>query len=47
MPKAFGMSSDAEDDFFSTDKEGEHNVENFLLCSCAHHACSPLFARVF
>ena len=19
-----------------------HNVENFVLCSCAHHACRPL-----
>ena len=27
--------------FFSSDEEGEHNVENFLLCSFAHHACSP------
>ena len=43
---AFGiverMSSDAEDDFFSYDEEGEHNVENFMLCSFAHHACSLL-----
>ena len=37
-----GMSSDAEDDLFSSDEEGEHNVENFMLCSLAHHACSPL-----
>ena len=22
-------------------QEGEHNVENFMLCSFAHHACSP------
>ena len=23
-------------------KKGEHTVENFMLCSFAHHACSPL-----
>ena len=23
-------------------EEGEHNVEKFMLCSFAHHACSPL-----
>ena len=22
--------------------DGEHNVENIMLCSSAHHACSPL-----
>ena len=27
---------------FSSDEEGEHNVENILLCSFAHHAFSPL-----
>ena len=27
---------------FSSDEEGEHNVENIMLCSFAHHACSPL-----
>ena len=32
------MSSDNEHDLFSSDEEGEHNVENFLLFS----ACSPL-----
>ena len=37
-----GMSSDAEDGLFSSDEESEHNVENFVLCSFAHHACSPL-----
>ena len=26
----------------SSEEEGEHNVENFMLCSSAHHACSPL-----
>ena len=30
-----GVSSDA-------DQEGEHSVETFVLCSFAHHACSPL-----
>ena len=24
---------------------GEHSVENSVLCSCAHHACSPLLQR--
>ena len=28
--------------YFSSDEEGEHNVENTMLCSFAHHACSPL-----
>ena len=37
-----GMCSDAEDDLLSSDEEGEHNVENFMVCSFAHHACSPL-----
>ena len=37
-----GMSSDNENDLFSPDEFGEHTVENFLLCSFAHHACSPL-----
>ena len=33
---------DTENGRFSSDGEGEHNVENFMLCSFAHHACSPL-----
>ena len=37
-----GMSSDDVNDLFSSDEEGEHNVENFLLFSFAHPACSPL-----
>ena len=37
-----GMSSEDEDHLFSSDEEGEHNVENIMLCSFAHHACSPL-----
>ena len=37
-----GMSSDADHDRLSSDEEGEHNVENFMLCSFARHACSPL-----
>ena len=36
------MSSDAEDGLFPSEEEGEHNVENFVLCSFARHACSPL-----
>ena len=38
-------SSDAEDDRSVSDEEGEHNVENFILCSFAHHACSPLLQK--
>ena len=26
----------------SSDEEGEHTVENVMLCSFAHRACSPL-----
>ena len=37
-----GMSWGAENDLPSSDEEGEHNVENFMLCSFAHHVCSPL-----
>ena len=37
-----GFSSDAEDGLFSSDEEGEHNVENFMPCSFAHHACSSI-----
>ena len=37
-----GMSSDDEKDIFSSDEEGEHNVENLLVFSFAHPACSPL-----
>ena len=40
-----GMSSDDEEDLFSSDEEGEHNVENILLCSFAQRACSPLLQR--
>ena len=36
-----GMSSDDEDDLFFADEEGEHNVENIMLCSFVHHARSP------
>ena len=35
-------SSDAENGRSFTDEEGEHSVENFMLCSFAQHACSPL-----
>ena len=36
------LSSEVEDNLISSDEEGEHNVENIMLCSFAHHACSPL-----
>ena len=26
---------------FSSDDEGDHNMEHFMLCSYAHHPCSP------
>ena len=26
----------------SSDEEGEHTLENIMLCSFAHHACRPL-----
>ena len=26
----------------SSEEEGDHNVENLMLCSFAHHACSSL-----
>ena len=26
----------------SCDEDGWHNLENIMLCSFAHHACSPL-----
>ena len=37
-----GISSDIGDGMFSSDEEGEHNVDNFMLSSFAHHSCSPL-----
>ena len=40
------MSSAEEDCFFSSDEEGDHNVENIMLCSFAHHACGPLLQGV-
>ena len=36
-----GISSNAEDDLFSSGEDGEHNVDSFMRCSSAHHACSP------
>ena len=27
-------------------RKGQHNVENSVLCSCEHHACSPLLQRI-
>ena len=33
---------DTEEGRNSSDDEGEHNVENFMLCSFAYHACSAL-----
>ena len=35
------MPWEDEDDMFFCDEEGEHNVENFVLCSFAHRAYSP------
>ena len=35
------MSSQGEEDAFSTDEENGHNMENFAMCSFAHHASSP------
>ena len=37
-----GLERDDEDGMSSSQEEGEHNVEKFLLCSFVHHACSPL-----
>ena len=41
------MSSDDNNNFLSSDEECEHNFfskkkKNFMLCSFAHPACSPL-----
>ena len=33
---------DAEDGWSFSEEEGEHNVENFMLCSFAQRACSSL-----
>ena len=35
-------ATDDEDGRSVTDEEGEHNVENFMLCSFSHSTCSPL-----
>ena len=35
-----GRSSDEEDGHFSSDEEGQHNMDNIVLCSFAHLACS-------
>ena len=40
-----GTSSDTEDGRSFSDEDGVHNVENFVPCSFAHHACSPLLQR--
>ena len=46
-PKAFGMSSDAEDDLFSTDEEGEpFCVELLAVLVCASCLQSTL-CKVF
>ena len=42
-----GMSSAAEDGLFTSKEECEDTVENFMLCSFAHHACSPLMQGCF
>ena len=39
--KAVSLERGTEDGMSSSEEEGEHNVENFMLCSFAHHACSP------
>ena len=40
------MSSLSKDSMWSeersSDEEGEHTLENIMLCSFAHHACRPL-----
>ena len=41
-----GISSNAEDDLFSFGEDVEHNVDSFMLCSSAHHACSSFLQRV-
>ena len=40
--KVVGFEHDVDDGMFSSEGEGEHNVENFMLSSLAHHPCSPL-----
>ena len=40
------MSPEDDDDLCSSDEEGEQRVQNIMLCSFAHHACSPLVQRV-
>ena len=40
------LPPDAEDGRSLADEEGKHNVENFMLCSFSHFACS-LFMQVF
>ena len=37
-----GISSNAVDGLFCSDEEGDYFVENFMLCSFAHHVCCPL-----
>ena len=34
--------SDTEDGSTFSDEEDDHDVEHSMLCSSAHHACSPL-----
>ena len=40
--KVVGFERDTEDGMSCSEEEGGHIAENFMLCSCAHHACSPL-----
>ena len=40
--KVVGSERDTEDGMSSSEEQGEHKVENFMLCSSAHHVCSPL-----
>ena len=39
---AYSLLFDGRHFFLSSDEEGERNVDNFVLCSLVHHACSPL-----
>ena len=40
--KVVGFERDTEDGMSSSEEEGGHIAENFMLCCCAHRACSPL-----
>ena len=38
---------DTEDGSTFSFEEGDHNVEKIMLCTSAHHACSPLLQNCF